>query len=150
MEREFYSLFIDVYIIYTKSRSMWRSASIYVAKKIGYFRTSGSIDRHGQFFFFLLTMSIDGSKHTKLTINQKMAAFVLLWERSKDGLPAHGSMTEVAEIFGLKKCAISRLWRDNGGGNDFKIPHLGKERIERQNNHLTVSNIIEEVRFFFV
>ena len=55
---------------------------------------------------------------------------------------------------------INRIWLtlmsvmneiiDHGGGNNFKIPHLNKENLERRNLLPTVLNVMENVREYFI
>ena len=56
-----------------------------------------------------------------MTISQRMACFLLMFDRSKDGAPPHGIFREMAAIFGVNSGTISNLWRETSKKIDEKL-----------------------------
>ena len=51
-------------------------------------------------------------KRKELPLQERMLAFHILYNDSKDGRPQRGSIGDVARLFSVNRKTIGRLWRD--------------------------------------
>ena len=69
----------------------------------------------------------------------------------KDGVLERGVLKTTADMFSVHKSTMGRFWREINneiirchGDNNYKVPHLGKERLDRRGELPTVLPVIEE------